>query len=268
MSKTIAPYYPFTVSTPARALDAKTSKGLKFGYLTAILYLSPATESGLFHKSGAPVNTCPFSTEGCRTSCLYTAGRAGYLPAVNAARRERTRDYVENREAFMAACRKSIAKLVRKATRDGLIPCVRMNGTSDLPQLALTLAAEFPDVIMYDYSKVPAPWKRTRANYHVTFSLSESNMADAMDAIEHGINVAVAFHVKRGHALPSQFMGFDVIDGDVSDLRFLDKKSADGKGLIVGLRGKGRAKKDTTGFVKHPTFVPLAALAATASAIL
>ena len=264
MSKTIAPYYPFTVSTPARALDAKTSKGLKFGYLTAILYLSPATESGLFHKSGAPVNTCPFSTEGCRTSCLYTAGRAGYLPAVNAARRERTRHLVENREDFLNHCRKSIAKLVRKATKEGLIPCVRINGTSDLPQIALLLAAEFPEVQFYDYTKVPQPWKRTSANYHVTFSLSESNTQDALDALAHGINVAVAFHVKRGHALPSQFMGFDVIDGDVSDLRFTD----DRKGVIVGLRAKGRARKDVSGFVKSATFVPLAALAASASASL
>lgn len=264
MSVKNAPYYPF--SQPSS--DAKTSKGEKFGYLTAILYLSPATESGLFHKSGAPVNLCPFATQGCMTSCLYTAGRAGIFPAVNAARRERTRDYVENREAFMVSCRKSIAKLVRRAAKLNLIPCVRVNGTSDLPQLALALAAEFPDVVMYDYSKIPQPWKRTRANYSITFSLSESNMADAMDAIEHGINVAVAFHVKRGKPLPTTFMGREVIDGDVSDLRFLDKKSADGKGLIVGLRSKGRAKKDTTGFVKHPTFVPLAALAATASAIL
>ena len=71
MSVQNAPYYPF--SQPSS--DAKTSKGEKFGYLTAILYLSPATESGLTHKSGAPVNLCPFATQGCMTSCLYTAGR-------------------------------------------------------------------------------------------------------------------------------------------------------------------------------------------------
>jgi hypothetical protein len=260
MSVKNAPYYPF--SEPST--DAKTSKGEKFGYLTAILYLSPATESGLTHKSGAPVNTCPFSTEGCRTSCLYTAGRAGIFPAVNAARRERTRDYVENRESFMAACRKSIGKLVRRAAKLNLIPCVRVNGTSDLPQLALALAAEFPEVQFYDYTKVPQPWKRTRANYHVTFSLSESNIADALDALEHGINVAVAFHVTRGHALPVSYMGREVIDGDVSDLRFKDSK----QGVIVGLRAKGRARKDTSGFVKSATFVPLAALAASASASL
>ena len=35
-----------------------------------------------------------------------------------------------------------------------------------------------------------------------------------------------------------------MIDGDVSDVRFNDPK-----GVIVGLRAKGDAKKDTSGFV-------------------
>jgi hypothetical protein len=35
-----------------------------------------------------------------------------------------------------------------------------------------------------------------------------------------------------------------VINGDESDLRFLDPK-----GVIVGLKAKGKAKKDLSGFV-------------------
>jgi len=34
-----------------------------------------------------------------------------------------------------------------------------------------------------------------------------------------------------------------VIDGDISDLRFKDRK-----GVIVGLLAKGKAKKDPSGF--------------------
>jgi hypothetical protein len=40
-----------------------------------------------------------------------------------------------------------------------------------------------------------------------------------------------------------------VFNGDDSDLRFLDPKN-----VIVGLYAKGKAKSDTTGFVKYPTF--------------
>jgi hypothetical protein len=37
-----------------------------------------------------------------------------------------------------------------------------------------------------------------------------------------------------------------VIDGDLSDLRFLDRT-----GVVVGVRAKGKAKKDVSGFVVH-----------------
>jgi len=58
-----------------------------------------------------------------------------------------------------------------------------------------------------------------------------------------GGNVAIVF---RGE-LPKTWNGFDVIDGDESDLRFLDKK-----GVVVGLVEKGLAKKDKSGFVVEP----------------
>jgi hypothetical protein len=40
-------------------------------------------------------------------------------------------------------------------------------------------------------------------------------------------------------------MGMSVVDGDADDLRFLD-----GRGVVVGLKAKGPAKKDTSGFVR------------------
>lgn len=60
------------------------------------------------------------------------------------------------------------------------------------------------------------------------------------DAIEHGNNVAVVF---RG-PLPKTWANRRVIDGDRDDLRFLDPM-----GVIVGLKAKGRAKHDESGFV-------------------
>jgi hypothetical protein len=44
--------------------------------------------------------------------------------------------------------------------------------------------------------------------------------------------------------LPKTYLGRDVVDGDISDLRFLEPK-----GVIVGLATKGNAKTDNTGFV-------------------
>jgi hypothetical protein len=41
-----------------------------------------------------------------------------------------------------------------------------------------------------------------------------------------------------------------VFNGDESDLRFLDPK-----GSVIGLYAKGKAKKDTTGFVKYPAIM-------------
>jgi hypothetical protein len=219
--------------------DAKTTKGEKQGYLTGILYLSPADSSGL-------INVCANATEGCKSSCLNTAGR-GAFNSVQAGRLRKTTMLVQNRAAFLLELARDIRNLVKKAARENMIPCVRVNGTSDLPWLALEMARQFPDVQFYDYTKHPRSWERTRENYHLTFSSSETNDGDAIAALVHGINVAVVFTTKKGQPLPATWMGADVIDGDTSDLRFLDAK-----GVVVGLRAKGRAKKDCTGFVRNP----------------
>ena len=58
-------------------------------------------------------------------------------------------------------------------------------------------------------------------------------------------NVAVVFRDK----IPKSYKGYEVIDGDDSDLRFLDKFKSWETGGIVGLKAKGPAKKDKSGFV-------------------
>ena len=45
--------------------------------------------------------------------------------------------------------------------------------------------------------------------------------------------------------LPKTFRGLRVIDGDKTDMRFLDGN----KRVVVGLKAKGDAKTDTSGFV-------------------
>lgn len=219
------------------ATDAKTIKGPKKGYLTGILYLAPSDASG--------INVCANASAGCKAACLYTAGRANYLAMINESRIRKTRELFRDREAFIAQLSRDIDALKRKAHRMRLTPCVRINGTSDLPWLALRLSGMFPDIQFYDYTKHPEPWKRTRSNYHLTFSNSEINLAECADVLANGMNVAVVFPVKRGHVLPQYWNGYTVIDGDLTDLRFTDNR-----GVIVGLRAKGMAKKDSSGFVQ------------------
>lgn len=221
------------------AADAKTVKGEKKGYLTGILYLAPSD------MAGKGINTCANASAGCRAACLFTAGRAAFTKSINVARIRKTHELFEDRQAFDTQMVKDIAALVRKAERENMVPCVRVNGTSDLPWLALNLAKKFPNVQFYDYTKHPNAHTRTLPNYHLTFSNSENNMTECFNALQNGINVAVVFPVKKGKPLPATWNGYAVIDGDESDLRFTDPQ-----GVVVGLRAKGLAKKDASGFVQ------------------
>lgn len=216
--------------------DAKTIKGEKLGYRTGIMYLAPSRESGV-------INVCPSASLGCMAMCLNTAGR-GQMAMVQQVRVARTIQLKNNPVAFKKQLHDEVASVIASAKRANMIPAIRVNGTSDLPRLALPLAEEFDSVQFYDYTKLPKPWTRSRKNYDLTFSRSETNEKDCLDALANGINVAVVFSTKKGEKLPDEYLGFEVINGDEHDLRFLDKK-----GVIVGLTAKGRAKKDTSGFV-------------------
>ena len=212
--------------------NAKTIKSIKKGYLTGILYLKPA-------NSGNRGKVCPKSTPGCEASCLNTAGR-GQFSTVQQGRQRKTDYYYDDRKSFVEELVKESKALAAKAEKLGLIPCIRINGTSDLPNLARQVAKQCPEIQYYDYSKLPRPWKREMPNYNITFSKSEDNLVDCLAALENGINVAVVFEKE----LPETYLGYPVITGDEDDLRFLDVRPA-----IVGLKAKGRAKLDTTGFV-------------------
>jgi hypothetical protein len=236
--------------------DAKTDKGTASGYLTGILYLAPGQLAGVG-------NLCVHASAGCLAACLFTAGRAGIFEAVNAARVMRTRFLHDNRAGFIAALKGEIAALIRKAKRRGLRPVLRLNGTSDLPweKLAPELFTEFPRLRVYDYTKslrraVAFAKGELPRNYHLTFSYSETNAAAAGIALAAGVNVAaVADGVRPGQrfALPGLPEPRPTFSADRHDLRFLDRKAADGKGRIGILKAKGKAKGDKSGFVIRAT---------------
>lgn len=218
--------------------DAKTSKGSKYGYLTGILYLAPANESGW--------EVCPSRSEGCTQSCLFTAGRGAFSNVKNA-RIRKTQLLFKDRPEFLRQLREDIANLIKEAKSKNLQPCVRLNGTSDLgwEGLAREIMMEFNQVQFYDYTKVVSRMLRYcdgkfPPNYHLTFSRSESNWNDCKTVLEKGGNVAAVFY----KALPNTYEQYNVEDGDLSDLRFND-----GKNVIVGLKAKGKAKSDNSGFV-------------------
>jgi hypothetical protein len=191
------------------------------------------------------MDVCGYSTPGCETGCLFRSGRAQTFPTIISARINKTIRLFENRELFLACLRYDIFLAKRRARRKRLKLAIRVNGTSDLAWMSLQMASEYPNVQFYDYTKLPKAHLRVRPNYHLTFSHSESNLDECLSALSHGLNVAVVFDVKRGKPLPATFLGAPVIDGDVHDLRFLDGY----QGAVIGLRAKGPAKKDCSGFV-------------------
>ena len=226
--------------------NAKTLKGEALGYRTFGLHLSPANKSGL--------NVCQWSSAGCRAACLDTAGR-GCMSNVQSARINKTKRFFKDNFGFMSDLRVEIGKAIISAAKKQMIPCFRLNLTSDLPWeniekgFETNVIEEFPNVSFYDYTKGftrMMAWLNGKMpdNYHLTFSRSEETSDDRMKKIlSLGGNVAVVF---RG-SLPKTYLGFPVVDGDENDLRFKDEK-----GVIVGLVEKGLAKKDETGFVVEP----------------
>ena len=223
--------------------NPKIQKGAKLGYLSFILHLAPATLSGK--------ETCPKRTAGCTAACLNTAGRGGMFRKgedtniIQQARIRKTKMYFEQREAFLAQLEADIKLGIKQAAKLGLTPVFRLNGISDLSVEKWGIIEKFPTVQFYDYTKVLGRKVSHLANYHLTFSAADGNDADVAKAVAQGMNVAMVFD-----KLPAEYMGRVVNDADEHDLRFLDPV-----GTIAGLKAKGRAKKDTTGFVRRTIMI-------------
>ena len=213
----------------------KTSKGEKLGILTGILYLAPAKISGY--------EVCPMRSAGCTAACLYTAGM-GAFSNVQQARIKKTKMFFEQREEFFKLLHKDIKSLIAKAKKENLVPAIRLNGTSDINWVRFKLFEQYPEVQFYDYTKMLNHLTKDVANYHITFSKNESNDLDCKIALERGYNVAVVFNTKKGLSLPPFWNDYPVYDGDDTDVRFYDPNNH-----VIGLRAKGMAKKDNSGFV-------------------
>jgi hypothetical protein len=212
--------------------NPKIQKGTAQGYLSFILHLAPADVSGY--------EVCPKRTAGCTAACLNTAGRGGMFTAaqgtniIQEARKRRTRYFFEDRAAFLADLEADIRRAIGYAAKKQLTPVFRLNGTSDISWEKYGIIQKFPTVQFYDYTKVLGRKVQGLANYHLTFSRAESNDKDVERALAAGMNVAAVYD-----SIPE-----GMFSADDTDLRFLDPAVG-----MIGLKAKGRARKDYSGFV-------------------
>jgi hypothetical protein len=242
----------FSVDSP------KAIKAQALGWLNAINYMAPASTAGVG-------NLCPHASPGCLALCLgWYSGQAAMLSndkletgsnAVRASRVRKAQLFMRDRHAFMSQMFAGIQACKRKANRLGMKLCVRPNGATDISwetvrfaygDSQVTIIDLFHDTQFVDYTK---NYKRMLRfcnhmlpkNYHLTFSRSETNEAECESVLRAGGNVAVV----SSRAMPAEYLGFPVVDGDQSDLRHLDPK-----GCVVWLTPKGRkAKRDGSGMV-------------------
>ena len=230
-------------------VNPKVIKGEKYGYKTAILHFAPSWMSGY--------NMCPFA-KGCGEVCLTFSGHgqenmqdAEGNHSVHIARITRSILWFEHRIQFLTRMLTEIRLHEKKCAKlDDDIHCVvRLNGTSDIEweKVWPLVFSHFPDVVFYDYAKNFNRNVDHIPNYSLTYSAQEGTEDECIEALHAGKNVAVVLRLnaRKYEAIPNTFWGFPTVDGDESDLRFLDPQG----GRVVALRSKGKAYHDTSGFV-------------------
>lgn len=214
--------------------SSKHEKAESYNELVYTIYLSPAKMSGY--------EVCPLRTVECTELCLNESGH-NRMDAkrnhINNSRINKTKMFFEDRELFVGWVISEIIAGKKKADKLGFRFSVRLNNTSDLnPEMFQTkidgkfknVLELFPDVQFYDYTKIPNRIKLMEKypNYDLTFSYSGENMSDCLTMLENNVRVAMVFN-----EVPTEYKGFEVIDGDKNDLRYSDPKN-----VIVGLKFK------------------------------
>lgn len=233
-------------------VSAKLEKNGKFGQSTYGLYLSPAKLSGY--------QTCSHSTPECRMGCLNTSGLAAVeifagKNRIANARANKTKLLFEHEAFFMQWLIADIKANKAKAERKNMGFSVRLNCTSDIDWANLRVDGKnifeiFSDVQFYDYTKNPNKFKGIAPNYHLTFSYTGRNWAECVNVLKQGHNIAMVFNVKRESDIPTEYKGFEVINGDITDYRVADKD-----GVIVGLKWKRIANRKAEKMVLNSCFV-------------
>lgn len=194
-------------------------------------YINKVATLGIYLASSdlSGYNVCP-KAEMCRENCLVGSGRAMISALagkknVIAARIKKTRLFFANREVFMKLLVHEIVRERAKAEKNGMFFSIRLNCTSDINPESFVLNGKnileiFPDVVFYDYSKVPNRIKVAKKykNYHLTWSIdgSQENLNVGLDYLKNGGHVAVVY---GSDIMPTSWYGYKTEDGDRTDYR-------------------------------------------------
>jgi hypothetical protein len=198
---------------------------------------------------------CSSASPGCRAACLFHQGR-GAGDVTKVARNAKAVAFMRHLDWFQARLRHELGRIARKAHKEGFTPAIRLNALSGVmwERVFLWALEEYRTFRLYDYTKHVnrmLDWCEGTLppNYHLTFSRSETNQADALRVLAAGGNVSVLF---RDGNFPLTWRGYPVVDGDETDLRLRDPR-----GVVVGLYAKGTSRGDTSGFVAETRRVSL-----------
>lgn len=248
LEQAIADWLPSNMATQARlrkclgrksgllGTSSKIDKEDKAKVSTKVLYLAPYKLSG--------VNVCP-QAKHCIATCLNTAGR-GAFNSTQLARINKTKQLIADPYSFCELLWLEIVDHARKCEAQGVIPAIRLNGTSDICWGPLWAACSALGVRCYEYTKRTDPkfmCAAVAAGVTIAHSYQGTDSVQQLATIgKRGYpprlgNVAVVFAVAKGEPLPAVHCGMHVIDGDLTDNRFNDPQ-----GVVVGLRAKGEAR--------------------------
>lgn len=209
----------------------------------------------------AGFDSCAASTPSCRRACLHFCGRnecaaaqelAGdpFRSSITLGRFRRTFRLLYAQEGLFKDLRRECLLLAKHAREAGLVPVARINGLSDLPNLASRLAqevqAEDPSVKFVDYTKIalyssmyPAEprlsWYQSRVFRSFSVSEASGSVTFARKLLAQGHSVSVVGD--RPWEPGMAWEGFPAIDGDTHDIRF-----ADPPGTVAWLTAKGPAR--------------------------
>lgn len=244
----------------------KIAKSLGKGVYTGVLHLAPAEVSGF--------NVCPWSTPGCRASCLNLSGM-GMTTSTQTARITKAVNVMQSKDSrteFLLELVKDIRSVETGARNRGLAAAIRLNGTSDLPWENWpvcvngtdypNLMALFPEIQFYDYTKGWNRAFRSRGegigaerwprNYQITFSYSDDpqSLNHAVHYLSIGGGVAVVFRTRADleRAMERGWHGYPVLDATQDDVRF-DDPPGHVAGLVALVTKGKTAQLDETGFV-------------------
>ena len=227
-------------ATSAKLITVDNDKLGKSDIPSYGLSLAPAGTSGMW-------NTCGWSTVGCRSVCLSTAGNGRY-DSVTLGRLWKTRLLADHPSLFI---RRLADEIRARARLDGKIN-FRPNIVSDLrwERIAPSLFT-LSNVSFYDYTKAPSKARVKTDNYKLVGSITERDtLARIRSKVEEYGSAAIVFDTLKGRPLPSTYASVPVVDGDLSD----DRTNVTEVGVLIGLRYKfpasGARAVDANGFVR------------------